>query len=267
MQKLFLLIALLTTSIVCFVGCSRDDLGIKDILIEDEEILPDGWVIEDLYIEDVGISISEDSPAQVMVTVYGSHSHGCAFVHEVHHERQGNIIYIQATKGVGGPGITCTTIVAELKKQVSIGAFSMFPAGEYKIIANDIEQVFRVEDDEIWITRNPFIKNFEISISKSRPAQVTVNFKGYFWEACIPFVKTHQKQEGNTIYIQIIGEIPSGIDCPLLTDITYLRAGSSHSIQDAILNEYQNEVSIGEFAAGIYILKVNDITREFFVRP
>ena len=265
MQKLFLLIALLTISMVCFVGCSKDDLGIKDILIEDEEILPDGSVIEDMYIEDVGISISEDSPAQIMVTVYGSHSNGCVSVHEVHHEQQGDSIYIQATKRVGGLGIVCTTAETEVKKQISIGEFSMFPAGEYKIIANDIEQVFRVEDGEIWITRNPLIKNFEISISKSRPAQVTVNFKGYFWEACIPFVKTHQKQEGNTIYIQIIGEIPSGIDCPLLTDRSYLRAGLSHSIQDAILNEYQNEVSIGEFAAGKYIVKVNDITREFVI--
>lgn len=259
---LFMSIVMLITSVVCFGGCSRDS-GIIDIPIDPD--IPDGWVIKDMYIEDIGISISESTPAEVLVTVYGSDCCGCAAVHEVHYERRENSIYIQATKAVPGYPVTCPTEVIDIQGQVSIGDFSTFPAGEYKIIANGIEQVIRVEDDEIWITRNPYIENFKISISENRPAQVTVNVEGYFWEACIPFIKTHQKQEGNTIYIQIIGEIQSGIDCPLLKDTSYLSAGLLHSIQDAILNEYQNEVSIGEFAVGKYIAEVNGITKEFVI--
>ncbi len=256
---LFMVIVLLTTSMICFVGCSRDGLGIMDIPIKDDEMSFDDWFVEDMYIEDIGISISESEPAQVMVTVYGTHSNGCGSVHEVHYERKGNTISIHATKMVsqGSGDFSCTDEVIDIQGQVSIGEFSTFPTGEYKVITNGIEQVFRVEDDEIWVTRNLFIDNFKILISESRPAQVTVNIEGYFWEKCIPFLETHQKQEGDTIYIQITGEIPSSVQCPLSRDISrsYLAPGLTY--RDAILSEYQNQVSIGEFAPGEGDFKVN----------
>ena len=251
---LFITIVMLITSVVCFVGCSRDS-GI-DIPID--PVIPDGWIIKNMFIRDIEISISESRPAQVMVTVHGgSHPNTCVAVHEVYHRREGNTIYIQATKTVPGTdGFICGQAVTEPQKQVSIGKFAV---GEYKVIADGIEQVFRIEEDESWIIRNnPFIDDFEILISESRPAQVTVNVEGNFWEACIPFLETHQKQEGDTISIQIIEKIPSGIRCPLRKErpSTFLPHGFA---------EYQSQVSIGEFAAGKYIVEVNGITKEFVI--
>ncbi|RKU17486.1 hypothetical protein C6501_03960 [Candidatus Poribacteria bacterium] len=255
---LLVLLVLFMTSLLCFVGCSRDS-GIIDIPIDPD--IPDGWVIKNMFIRDIEISISESRPAQVMVTVYGgSHPDTCVAVHEVYHKREGNIIYIQATKTVPGTDIvvTCGTAVTEPQKHVSIGEFTV---GEYKVIANGIEQMFRIEEDESWIIRNsPFIDDFEILISESRPAQVTVNVEGNFWEACIPFLETHQKQEGNSISIQIIEKIPSGIRCPLRKD-----RPSAYLHLPRGFTGYQSQVSIGEFTAGEYTVEVNGITEVFVI--
>lgn len=239
-------IALLITSIVGFVGCSREGTEIMNVMpIKGIEEPPAGWHIVEMLIEDIEITISEDRPAHVMVTVTGSHSNTCVSIHEVHHQRQGNTIRIWGTKmvpdGSGDGDFACGDAVTEVKKQVSIGEFTV---GAYKIIAGNLEHVFRIEDNESWTIRYPTIDKVNISISESKPAQVTVNIEGRFWEECIPFLKTHQKREGNTIYIQITGEIPSSVHCPL-----------PKFLEDGV--EYKNQIPIGEFSTGTYNVVFN----------
>ena len=252
---LFMTIVMLITSMVCFVGCTRDDLGIKDIL--NDRVNPDQWHFADIHFFNVDISISDNKPAEIMVTfTAGSHSNTCIFIDEIHQERNGNIISLWGTIATPKPnsGLICGAAVTEARGQVSLGTLSSFADGEYEVNGKK----FRVEDGEIWITKNPDIENIEILISESRPAQVTVNVTGYFWEACMPFLETDHKQEGDTVYIQIISEIPGGVHCPLIRyeDIKFDTPG---------LTKFQNQVSIGEFAAGKYIVKVNGITNEFVI--
>ncbi len=131
----------------CLLGCSRDS-GIIDVPIispiEDNEI-PDGWDIVDIWGENVEISISESRPAEVIVTVYASSSDTCISVHEVHQERIRDTIFIRATILLPNDSAVfpCGAAETEVEEQVSIG---MFTVGEYKVNVNGIEHIFRVEE-------------------------------------------------------------------------------------------------------------------------
>ncbi len=160
MRKLFLfmIITLLITSIVCFVGCSRDGLGIMDVPIKDDKIPPDDrinpddWDFADISFYDVDISISDNKPTEIMVTfMTGSHSNTCIFIDEIHQKRNGNIIFIWGTIGTSkaGGGLICGAAVTQAEGQVSLGALSSFADGEYEVIGRGINEKFRVEDDEI----------------------------------------------------------------------------------------------------------------------
>lgn len=130
----------------CLLGCSRDS-GIIDVPIispiEDNEI-PDGWDIVDIWGENVEISISESRPAEVIVTVYASSPDTCISFHEVHQERIRDTIFIRATILLRNDSavFACGAAVTEVEEQVSIG---MFTVGEYKVNVNGIEHIFRVE--------------------------------------------------------------------------------------------------------------------------
>lgn len=234
---LFLLIVLLIVSTVGFMGCS------------------DGSTIEDLYIVGMEVSISEDRPARVTVTVIGFHPDSGAGLHEIHHQREGDTIYISGTKRVSGPGGgDVATVVEDIHGQISLGEFGV---GEYKVIADDLELVFHIEHDESWIIRSPLIESIDFSVSESVPAQVIVDVEGYFCEAAIPFIKTHQKQEGNTIYIQMTSKVRSSISCPSVVSIDFFKGR---------LVKHQKQISIGEFMTGHYEVVVNDIEKSFFVQ-
>lgn len=147
MRILFLFpIVLLIVGMTCCLGCSRDS-GIIDVPIispiEDDEI-PDGWDIVDIWGGNVEISISESRPAEVIVTVYASSFDTCISIHQVHQERIGDTIFIRATILLpsGSAIFACGAAVTEVEEQVSIG---MFTAGEYKVNVNGIEHIFRVE--------------------------------------------------------------------------------------------------------------------------
>lgn len=146
MRILFLIsIVLLAVGMTCFVGCSRDS-GIIDVPIspiEDNEI-PDGWDIVDIWGGDVEISISESRPADVIVTVYATSSDTCISIHEVHQERVGDTVFICATVMLpsGSAIFACGAAVTKVEEQVSIGEFTV---GEYILNVNGIEHIFRVE--------------------------------------------------------------------------------------------------------------------------
>lgn len=234
----FSVVVLLITNMICLVGCS---------LYEDDGYL----VIEDAYIEGIEISISESRPAQVMVTATASHRNTCVSSLEIHQTRSGNTISLWGEMEVIEG--TCGQAVTEIQKQVSIGKFTI---GEYKVIAGDLEFAFHIEEDESWIIRKPIIENIDFSISESVPAQVIVNVEGHFFGAGTPFIETHQRQEGDTIYIQITSKVPSSISCRLVI----------HS--ELPLQRVPNvlkEISIGEFMPGHYRVVVNDIEGWFFI--
>ena len=151
-------------------------------------------------------------------------------------------------------GATCGQAVTEIQKQVSIGKFTI---GECKVIAGDLEFVFHIEDDESWIIRKPIITDIDFSISESVPAQVIANVEGYFCGLGLPFLETHQRQEEDTIYIQMTSKVPSSIPCPLGTR-NFLRKAWG-------IRKHQKEISIGEFMPGHYIVVVNDTEWLFFI--
>ncbi len=236
---LFSVVVLLITNMISFFGCS---------LYEDDGHL----VIEDAYIEGIEISISESRPAQVMVTATASHRNTCVLSLEIHQTRSGNTISLWGEMEVIEG--TCGQAVTEIQKQVSIGEFTI---GEYKVIAGDLEFAFHIEDDESWIIRKPIIEDIEFLLSESRPAQVSVNVEGYFCGLGLPFFETHQRQEEDTLYIQITSKVPSSIPCPLGTR-DFLRHAWG-------IGKYEKEISIGEFMPGHYRVVVNDIEGWFFI--
>ena len=241
MRMLFFLTALLILSMIYFVGCSSDD-----------------WIIEGMYIQGIEISISESRPAHVMIIATGFHRNTCVSLHEIHHARKGNTISIWGTQSVAGSGAVCGELVTEVQGQVSIGELAV---GEYKVIASDLELIFHIEEDESWLIRSPLIKRMSFSISESVPAQVIVNVEGYVCRGGIPFLETHQRQEEDTIYIQMTGKVPSSIRCPLVIHSDALIHPLSSSF-----TKYQNQISIGEFTPGNYRVVINGIERSFFIR-
>lgn len=235
------MIVLLIAGMMCFIGCSS------------------GWITEDIYIQGIEISISESRPAQVVVTVTASHSNTCISDLEVHQERKGNIISLSGTMRVsyGGRSFSCGDMITDVQEQVSLGEFTV---GEYKVIADDLELVFHIEDDESWVIGSPLIESIDTSISESVPAQVIVNVEGYFCEAGIPFLETHQKQERDTIYVQMTSKVPSRISCPLV-----IHSGALTDSLARGLVKHQEQVPIGEFTTGHYRVIVNDIIDKRFL--
>ena len=257
---LFIIVMLLITSMTGFVGCSRDDLRVMDVMPEDPLGELGEWTIEDLYIDVFDILISEDRPAQVMVTVFGSHFNTSISVHEVHHERKGNTIFISAKKRVhplGGDAVT------EVQEQVSIGEFAV---GEYKLIVNDTtEHGFGIEDnghwitaflesslDDDWIIEDMPIVDLKTSISESRPAQVKVMITGgSHSNTCVSVHKIHQTREGNTFNIQITWRRE--------------RPGGGLICGPLVIEEVPAEVFLGTLGVGAYKVSVNGIPREFHI--
>ena len=258
MRELFLfpIVVLLITSIVGFVGCSRD--GIVDDLVSRSDRVP---IIADMTIGDVKILISENRPAQVTVVVTGYLKNGCESHHETHQSREGDTINIQMTTDEQPSDIR--SMYMECQEDIPIGTFAI---GEYKLIVNGTEHGFGIEDNGHWITiQMPFIEsslddgwiiedmpignNFEILISESRPAQVMVKASAWFPSTCAHPHKTYQTREEDTINIQIrwrTGE-RRGWGCG-----------------DAV-TEVPVQVLVGTFGVGEYTVIVNGFGRVFHI--
>ena len=132
-------IILLLTNTVCFVGCSRDTGITKDTIIPNPG---ERWVIEDMPIYNLEILISESRPAQVTVKATGEFRNTCASVHETHQTREGNTINIWITWIREDGGVICGQAVTAVQADVAIGTFDV---GEYTVIVNGFERVFRIE--------------------------------------------------------------------------------------------------------------------------
>ena len=118
-------------SIIYCIGCSN---------MSDDTVANDD-IVEDMPIEEVEVLLAESDPVQVTVEVTGWLLNGCIEHHETHQAQEGNTITIQITTILMEYG-GCTAAVTEYQEQIFIGAL---PAGDYKVIVNDVERNFRID--------------------------------------------------------------------------------------------------------------------------
>ena len=225
-MRLFFASIVLTTFLIGILGCSR-------------------YVTRDLAIGHIDIFISKSKPDYLIVMVYGAPD-GCESVHETQYWVEENTINIRITvREEIAYGTDCSLAADNFRVPVYIGQWDAIGAYDaYKVNVNGVTEVFRIEDDEIWIVRALDVRSVGIDISESRPAQVTVQVNGYFWQECIEFIKTRHKRVGrNTINIEIAAKIPNDVNC------------SIHTWDE--LTEYQEVVDIGTFTTGAYKVVVN----------
>ena len=97
-------------------------------------------IIADMPIKEIEVLIEESDPVQVSINVIGYLSDSCTAHHETHQEQEGNTITIKITT-IRPQDTVCAAVITEHQEQVAIGTL---PAGDYKVIANDVEQEFRV---------------------------------------------------------------------------------------------------------------------------
>ena len=226
---------------ISIIGCSYE---------EDEE----EYVIETMPIHSFEISVSESRPADVTVQVEGF-SIGCDSYHETRHWIEGNTINIEVTvRHPTGSGFDCPSALFDYHEQINIGSFAN---GEYIVKVKGpthFPAKFRIEDDESWIIKELDIAYHNIVISKSRPAQVSVEVNGFFFQECLEFLETHHTRDGNTINIKIAGKIPVSGNCsPKFGDVPY-----------AAESAYQSVIDIGTLTQGSYEVIINDKRREAF---
>ena len=97
--------------------------------------------IADMPIKEIDVLIEESDPVQVSINVVGYLSDSCTAHHETHQGLEGNTITIQITT-IRPADAVCAAVVTEHQEVVALG---MLPAGDYKVIVNDMEQEFRVD--------------------------------------------------------------------------------------------------------------------------
>ena len=125
-------------SIVCCAGC---DIINQVIPAPNGDVGDNQLIIADMPIAGIEVLLAASDPVQVTVEVNGWLPDSCTAHHETHQEQEGNTITIQITT-TRPRDLACATVVTEYQENVSIGTL---PAGDYKVIVNDVEQEFRVE--------------------------------------------------------------------------------------------------------------------------
>ena len=145
--QLFHRMVLFTTIItaICYIGCANvadDILGdIEEPSNGDSDDINDQLIVADMPIGEIEVLLAESDPVQVTVEVNGWLPDSCTAHHETHIAQEGNTITIQITT-IRPRDLACATVVTEYQEKVSIGTL---PAGDYKVIVNDVEGEFRVD--------------------------------------------------------------------------------------------------------------------------
>ena len=104
---------------------------------------PDGGGVNiaNMPIEEIEVLLAESDPVQVTVEVRGWLPDSCTEHHETHQAQEGNSINIRITT-IRPKGFACATVATDYQETVFIGTL---PAGDYKVIVNDVAQQFRVD--------------------------------------------------------------------------------------------------------------------------
>ena len=84
---------------------------------------------------------AESAPVQVIVEVTRYLPDSRTVHHETRQGQAGNIVTIQITT-IRPKDTACAAVVTEYQEQVFIGTF---PADDYKVVVNGMEQEFRVD--------------------------------------------------------------------------------------------------------------------------
>ncbi len=130
---------------ICCIGCANvadDILGdIEEPSNGDSDDINDQLIVADMPIGEIEVLLAESDPVQVTVEVNGWLPDSCTTHHETHIAQEGNTITIQITT-IRPRDLACATVVTEYQEKVSIGTL---PAGDYKVIVNNVEQRFRVD--------------------------------------------------------------------------------------------------------------------------
>jgi inhibitor of cysteine peptidase len=130
---------------ICCIGCANvvDDVlnDIDEPSNGDSDGVDNQSIIADMPIQGIEVLLAESDPVQVAVVVTGWLPDSCTAHHETHQERIGDTITIQITT-IRPRDLACATVVTEYQEKVSIGTL---PAGDYKVIVNDVEGEFRVD--------------------------------------------------------------------------------------------------------------------------
>ena len=227
-------------SVLCFTGCANFDDFLENIAGPPEG---DGVIIGDMPIAEIEVLLAESDPVQVIILVNGWLPDSCTAHHETHQGREGNTVTIKITT-IRPRDLACATVVTDYQERVSIGTF---PAGDYKVVVNDVEQQFRIEEPPdgggVSIGDMP-IAEIEVLLAESDPVQVTILVNGWLPSSCETHHETRQGREGNTITIQIT-------------------TASQGEVCAAVETEYQEKVFIGALPAGDYTVIVNDVEEQF----
>ena len=125
-------------SAVCFTSCANFDDILDDI---GEPSDGDAVVIANMPIGEIQVLLAESDPVQVIVEVNGWLPDSCTAHHETLQTQEGNTITIQITT-IRPKDAFCATVVTEYQERFFIGAL---PAGDYRVIVNDVEQKFRID--------------------------------------------------------------------------------------------------------------------------
>ena len=229
---------------------------------------------EDMPVEKVGLLyVSENRPATVVIGVLGSHHDGCVDGAKVSADREGNTIYLSATKRVT-PGFFggCEQAVVDLYEEVSVRNLEV---GEYKVMDGGYELLkFRIAADAGYVKSGPIVTGlkftaktadgFKVSprttgilfYESSEPLQVTMRVIGHFDSKCVPYLKTHiEREQVNQwipvyrIYVDISGEVP------IVNTERALRINTNNVYGNP---SYSAEIDLGTFPMGWYTIVVSD---------
>ena len=97
--------------------------------------------IKEIQIDAVGVLIKESAPPQVAIDVKGILGDGCAALHEVKQQREGNTITVSIT-ATRPKDATCTMIAKVYDEMINLDGD--FGPGEYTVIVNGVEQTFKI---------------------------------------------------------------------------------------------------------------------------
>ena len=130
---------------ICCISCANvgDDIlnDVDKLLDGDGDGVDNQSIISDMPIQGIEVLLAESDPVQVTVEVTGWLANSCIAHHETHQGREGNTITIQITT-IHSKDLFCADVLTEYQERVFVGTL---PAGDYKVIVNDVEQQFRVD--------------------------------------------------------------------------------------------------------------------------
>ena len=101
--------------------------------------------------------------------------------------------------------------------------------------------------DEGWTIVDMPVRDVSVLIAESQPVQVTVEVIGYLPDGCTTRHETHQSREGTTVTIQM----------------TMKR--SKDRICTKVVTDIREQIYIGTFVPGDYLVIVNGVKKKFRV--